>query len=362
MNINLQGPCNQLGYGVATTQLALSLDELGHNIAWWFIGPHEFDDCYKFQIDKMIRNQELFQYNAPSIKIWHQFDLASRIGTGIHCGMPIFELDRLTQREAHHLNSLDKIFVCSHWAMDVVNHTLPRRSADTYVIPLGVNRSIFNETIGSPQPGWTTFLAVGKWEVRKGHDVLIEAFNKAFTPRDRVRLWMMTHNPLISDELNKEWENKYKNTKMGAQISFIPREQSQSGVAAIMGDANCGVFPAKAEGWNLELLEMMSMGKHVIATNYSAHTEFCDKDNCRLIEVDEMEEANDGMWFNGEGQWAKFGESQIEQLINHMRQVHRDIKEGKILNNKGISTAERFSWTNSANRLIKCIEMDRSDR
>ena len=56
-----------------------------------------------------------------------------------------------------------------------------------------------------------------------------------------------------------------------------------------MAKTDCGVFPARAEGWNLELLEMMSCNKPVIATNYSAHTEFCDDKNCMLIDIEDME-------------------------------------------------------------------------
>ena len=68
-----------------------------------------------------------------------------------------------------------------------------------------------------------------------------------------------------------------------------------------MSQTDCGVFPARAEGWNLELLEMMSCGKNVIATNYSSHTEFCNSENCMLVETTELEDAHDGKWFRGQG-------------------------------------------------------------
>jgi len=359
MNINLQAPANPLGYGVAGIQLALALNRLGHEVAWWFIGPSYYDDCYAPLIERMTRNQESYDASAPSLRIWHQFDMASRIGHGIHCGMPIFELDELTAREKHHLDALNKIFVCSRWAMGVVNRGLPHRIRDTYVVPLGVEREIFNESVGEPQKGWTTFLNVGKWEVRKGHDILIEAFNQAFTPRDRVRLWMMNYNTHLPAETNQEWQAKYTNTKMGKQVSFLPRVQSARDVAKIMGDADCGVFPARAEGWNLELLEMMSMGKQVIATDYSAHTEYCTNDNAHLIKVTDLEPAQDGLWFHGEGQWAKFGDSQMEQLVHYMRLVHKE--HAKIYNIAGVETAKKFSWKAAAERLVKCLEMPSTD-
>ena len=61
------------------------------------------------------------------------------------------------------------------------------------------------------------------------------------------------------------------------RVKMIPRVNTSEEVARIMGQVDCGVFPARGEGWNLELLEMMSMGKPVIATNYSGHTQFCDR-------------------------------------------------------------------------------------
>ena len=94
----------------------------------------------------------------------------------------------------------------------------------------------------------------------------------------------MCDNPFIG-EGNQNWQNLYKNSKLGSKIRMIPRQKTHQDVMSIMRQADCGVFPSRAEGWNLELLEMMALGKDVIATNYSAHTEFCNENNCRLIEI-----------------------------------------------------------------------------
>ena len=122
-----------------------------------------------------------------------------------------------------------------------------------------------------------------------------------------------------------------------------------------MKQADCGIFPARAEGWNLELLEMMSCGKHVIATNYSAHTEFCNKDNCMLVEIDSLEKAEDGVFFSGEyGEWASISESSKDQIIEHMRKAHslKQAFSGSIPNPKGVETAKSFTWSNSTKELL----------
>ena len=91
----------------------------------------------------------------------------------------------------------------------------------------------------------------------------------------------------------------YTTSPLGSKVKFLDRVGSHKEVADIIRMCDCGVFPSRAEGWNLDLLEMMSCGKQVIATNYSAHTEFCNEENCMLVETTEMVDAEDGKWFRG---------------------------------------------------------------
>jgi hypothetical protein len=94
------------------------------------------------------------------------------------------------------------------------------------------------------------------------------------------------------------------------------------------------------------------MGKPTIATNYSAHTEFCTSDNCYLVNIDETEKAFDGKAFQGQGNWAKLGKNQIENIIEHMRYVY---KNRIMANPYGIETAKKYSWENAAQQLVRCI-------
>lgn len=120
-----------------------------------------------------------------------------------------------------------------------------------------------------------------------------------------------------------------------------------------MRQADCGVFLSRGEGWNLPLLEMMSCGRQVVSTNYSAHTEYCDPSNSLLVEIDELEDAYDDRWFFGHGRWAKIGDRQIEQAVEYMRQVHqRKQVGGTPLNGGGVETAKRFTWEATAARIV----------
>tara|TARA_R110002020_G_scaffold298736_4_gene514576 strand:+ start:240 stop:1364 length:1125 start_codon:yes stop_codon:yes gene_type:complete len=364
-NINLSCPINQLGYGVAGLNIAKSLHDLKHSVALYVIGDLEAPEIYHEGLKQMIANSRMPSWNAPSIRIWHQHDMAQFIGNGDKYGFPIFELDSFMDLELHHLSYLDYWFVTSKWAKDVlVDQLKPFHGEDamkerTFIVPLGVDRNIFRETVSHRKE--TIFYNCGKWEVRKGHDILIEAFNEAFNEDDEVELWMMCDNPFYSEEENFKWERLYRTSKLGEKVRIIPRQKTQQEVYNIMSQTDCGVFPSRGEGWNLELLEMMSCGKSVIATNYSSHTEFCNSDNCALVETTEKEEAMDGKWFRGQGNWAKIDKKQVSELAQHMREIHEKKKEDKLnINQAGVDTAKAFSWNNSANKILEAIEKNDS--
>jgi hypothetical protein len=109
----------------------------------------------------------------------------------------------------------------------------------------------------------------------------------------------------------------------------------------------------RAEGWNLEALEMLSMGRHVIASNCTGHTAFLTKENARLVSVDALEESIQG---ETKGRWAAWRDSQHEQLVEHLRAVHSARQSNSLdLNDAGIETAKHFSWTASANALMQSV-------
>ena len=99
------------------------------------------------------------------------------------------------------------------------------------------------------------------------------------------------------------------------------------------------------------------MNKPVIVTNYSAHTEYCNKNNAYLINIDETESANDGKWFKGFGNWAKIGDKEIEQIVHYMKYVYNN---RVVSNTNGIATAKYYSWNNTSNIIQSTINKNNS--
>lgn len=349
--------------------LLCALDKLGVEVACWPIGAIEAPPEQHEVISRAMNRQCFYDPKAPSVRCWHQFALAEHIGRGERVALPIFELDRFKPHELHHLKSQDLVLATTAWARSVL---VESGIGPVGYCPLGVDSELFKPVATPTQEGApTVFLSIGKWEVRKGHDFLAEAFSKAFTLKDNVVLVMASYNPCFADPArgkayNDGWVQLYKTAPMGQRTQIIiGRLPTQADVALLMSKADCGVFPARAEGWGLESLEMMAMGKSVILTACSGHLEYATPANARLIEVDQLEPAHDGVWFHSDdpawggnpGRWATLGPRQMEQTVAHLRQVHQLKQQGQLrANEEGIQTGKKFSWENAAKELMSSLD------
>lgn len=353
MKLNYSAPINSLGYGYTGYYFLRHLLKSGVDATLFEIGEMEnlggMDDIIKSSFSQKPRG---INNSAPSLRIWHQNNVHPRIGRGKHYGFPIFELDKFTDMEKYSMSSCDELIVCSEWARKVLLEN--GINVNISVVPLGYDPEIFTPAVSTNYNTPTIFFNCGKWEYRKGHDILLQCFEAAFSENDNVELWMMCTNPFTYAK-GAEWEKYYSQSKMGRKIKLIPRQRSHHDVHNIMKKVDCGVFPSRAEGWNLELLEMMACGKHNIATDYAGHTEFCN-DSVRLINIDKLEKAVDNIWFHGHGEWAHIGQPQVDQIIRHMREVH-SLKQNNSLgvNLSASWQANQFTWEKSTKKLINAL-------
>lgn len=357
-NLNINCPINGTGYGITSLNITKEISKKDINVSLFPIGQgiEVNSDNDKEIIQKLLNNSNSFDPNAPCLKIWHQYDLASKIGNGHYYVFPFFEVDKLTEREKHHINYADFVFVASTWAKKVLLANDIHKNI--FVAPLGVDHSIFKipVKIKVEQPVYR-FFHIGKWEHRKSHDFLIAAFNAAFDTNDNVELWMLPHNPFLNEQENNYWFNMVNQSKLKDKIKIYGRLNTQYELASFIFNCNCGVFLSRAEGWNNEIVESMAMNKPIIATNYSAHTEYLTADNSFMVDIDETEPANDGKWFKGFGNWAKLGQKQLDQTVEYMRYVYKNNIDS---NPAGLKTAEFYDWSRTADIIYNTMEKNNS--
>ena len=335
MNLNIIGPCTtQTSYGIVTLNLVKELAH-DHNVSLFPIGQTEHHPY--FPIHKELERGKFPNRDNWCVRIFHQHSLDLFCGKSV--GMPIFELDRFTPQETHQMNSCEKLISCSKWAQELV----PKLS---HVVPLGVDLNLFK-----PSPTFNkkpVFLHIGKVEVRKRSKEIVDLFAEEFKDDD-VELWLAWDNIFTG---NEDW-NRYAVQKLGNKVKIVPRMDYLQ-VPKLIQAADAVISLSSAEGWNLPILEAMACEKWTIATNCTGQTEFID-DSVHKVEVDEMEWAFDGVFFNGEvGKWYKIGDKQKAQFKQHLRSIYNHIQNGDV-NHNARRRAKEFSWQESAKKLVACL-------
>lgn len=353
--LNFYGPINNFGYGISSYNLWKNLRE---NISTTLFPINEVTiekHWYQKGLVDDIKNQLDYDVSAPCLKVWHANDMIIKpYNKNLYAGYTFFEIDKITEQEKVGYNILDIIYVPSKWAKDIlIDNGIDNNKI--IVAPAGVDTKVFDhkayDDILEDREEKYIFLNIGKWELRKGHDLLVHMFNQAFTEKDNVELWMVNSNPFLSSKKNQQWINLYKNSKLGDKIHILPRLPTQKDIAKLIKLSDCGIYPSRAEGWNNEVIETMAMNRPVITTNYSAHTEYCDSSNSFLVEATDLELADDGKFFNGAGKWASL-DSSLDNFIAYMKHVYSN----KINTNMaGVETSLKFNWNKTTNKIIDTL-------
>lgn len=310
-------------------------------VALFPIGGLEFETDESKYVEEGLANASNCNPKDPTLKIWHQFDMSMPMAKGPKYGFPFFEMDRLTPKEVDELNTV-RLINCSEWARQVCL----RHGINSHVVPLGVDINIFSP---KPMPDKFTIFNCGKLEVRKGHDIIPDIINEAF-PQGGIKLIMCWTNPFLDKQFHQEYESYYKKMMPNVEIVFLDRLNEQKDISEVINNANCGLFPYRAEGWNLEGLETLACGRHLVCTNYSGPTEYLDNVTTK-VSINKLMIAYDGIWFKGQGKWADI-DDKIGEFAKHLQSC-----VGLGINNTGIKIAKMFTWDNTVEKLLEVIHV-----
>ena len=209
-------------------------------------------------------------------------------------------------------NGADELWVPTKWHAGIYR----RATADfldpgrVIVMPEIVDVEYFSRGLGSIAPRATAtpfvFLSVFKWEWRKGWDVLLLAYWKAFqTPKSNVLLRIKTFRPQLgllkglhiessSGTIDEEID-AFARGLMGVPRSKLPKVEvisefyTREQVRDLYANADVFVLPTRGEGWGLPIVEAMAMELPVIVTNHSGPTEYLTNENSFPLRIDGIE-------------------------------------------------------------------------
>ncbi len=269
----------------------------------------------------------------------------------------VWETTKIPVCQMRYLENVDEIWIPSTWGKSVlVQNGVPPRMIK--VVPEGVDPERFKPlesklSASSERP--FRFLCVAKWEKRKGIDLLIKAYIKAFQPDDVVELVLHCHNRHIYQfDLRAALDGLHLPPHPPIRVSY---PVSESRLVDLINDCDAFVLPTRGEGWGLPIIEAMACAKPVIVTDHGSYLDFVNADNAFLVPVRQMVAVDDPLVFNPEkdyGLWAEPDVKALEQIMRHVFEYRDEARIKGQLARKQIASA--WTWNHAAKKAWACLQ------
>lgn len=255
-------------------------------------------------------------------------------GYRAYVGLTHFECDPLPAGWADACAELDELWVPSRFVRDLFLDAglSPGR---IHVLPTGIDVTRFDPARVTPLPipdrrGFV-FLATFDWSLRKGWDVLVEAYARAFSAADDVCLVLRAssrRNDNVSADIDAVLASIGRSRRDIPPIITLPDALTDAEMARLYQAADVFVLPTRGEGLGLPFMEAMASGVPVIATRWSGHLDFVTDDSGWLIDVDavvpvDQAHAARSPFYRTSQRWAQPSLGHTAALMRHAFK-HRD--------------------------------------
>jgi glycosyltransferase involved in cell wall biosynthesis len=205
------------------------------------------------------------------------------------------------------------------------------------------------------------FLFVGGMSFRKGTDILLKAFAQSFTAADDVALVIKDNSRdlFYRDNVVREQMVQLGADPMAPEIIHIDRFLPAGELSALYRACDVAVFPYRAEGFCLPILECMAAGTPAIVPRFGACLDFCDESTSFLVRVRRISAPVNrrltvALGFTDEVAEVDFCEMPVAALADEMRRVYaQTVAERSEKSASGTARARsRFTW----NDAVICVQ------
>ena len=212
----------------------------------------------------------------------------------------------------------------------------------------------------------------GKFEYRKGNDIVIKAYKVLQDKHKDVMLVNSWYNawPFSLETMAMSQHIRFSNTSEnhivnmnnmlmdnGIDVSRVITLPScpHSMMPKIYQNCDVGLFPNRCEGGtNLVLMEFMACGKPVIASYNSGHKDVVDKHNALLIQnMKEVFVSNNGQ------PYATWDDPDVDEAIYLLQWAYEHRDELATIGQQAGQDMSQFTWKRSAEDFCRLLNLSR---
>ena len=204
-----------------------------------------------------------------------------------------FETDRIPPEWLPRIEAFDEVWVISqHNRRAFVRSGLPPERVHVVpslmdVRPYRIPGTPF--TLPAPLQDRFVFLSVFDWQLRKGWDVLLDAYCREFSVADGVGLLLKISRlhgcsaEGVQAQANAVLERTGTTLPQRPDIVILDEMLTAEELRRLYGSVDAFVLASRGEGWGRPYMEAMAAGLPTIGTAASGNIDFMDESNSYLI-------------------------------------------------------------------------------
>ncbi len=261
----------------------------------------------------------------------------------------------------------DQLWVHTRWVREqaIAGGVPPGR---VHVVPLGIDPYVFHPR-GPRYPLRTRkrfrFLFVGAPIVRKGVDVLLDSYCASFTSADDVCL-VLKVNPrdVFYEGVDLRAQIAAVMNRPGApEIELVDEFITPRQLASLYRACSTAVFPYRAEGFAMPILESMACGCPAIVPRFGACLDYCSDADSWLIPVRRIQVpvlrrmAINSLGFEEDIDAVDFCEVERQTLEGVLRAVASGPEPERAAKAAAAAKAARdFTWVRSFDAVMRALD------
>lgn len=286
-------------------------------------------------------------------------------GAALSVGRTMFETDGVPADWVDLCNGMDQVWVPSTFnaatfaAAGVDEHRLR-------VVPSPIADQVFRAPADPmPLPGSDvfTFLSVFAWGLRKGWDLLAQAFVDEFAPGEAKLILKVTPAERHTLADHQARLQRFLVEALGRdpgrcpEIYFIDSDLGTDEMLRLYRSADAFVLPSRGEGWGRPYMEAMAAGLPTIGSRWSGNLDFMDDGNSYLVDCTTEPVPAEGVAEVPQYRGHRWGAPSVGHLREHMRSV---VADPGLAAAKGARGRERvladYGWEAAARTMAEVLE------
>ena len=362
MKLNVTAPINTLSFGFCTWNILQEFFAREQDYDFFpptnqldFSSyPKTTEDFKSHVILKSRFAKEKYSRDNPEFKLWHIAQSEPAIGKKITL-MTFFELDSLTATERNTLNNQDNILVTCKETKRVFEES--GVTSPVIYCPLGFDKKHFypiNKTVYPDKR--CVFSLFGKFEKRKGHQKVIQAWIKRFGKNRNYMLHAHIYNPFWRNgpQDYAAVQQMLTNGDRPFNVAFQPFVGTLTDFNDCLNAASIVIDMSGGEGFSLPSFHALAIGKHGVIHNCSAMSDWATNKNAVLVPSSGQIEAYDGVFFKPgmEYNQGNIYDFDTDAFIDACEKAEARWLSNPV-NKEGLKLQKEFTWEKTVDTILQ---------